>query len=73
MIVFDFLGPRFPPVGHAYDRKYIVKMKEIAKNRNLELREGVYCGLGKYFVCYLYILNEINLFFRSQVDPVMKQ
>lgn len=42
-----FSGPRFPPVGHAYDREYLSKVKQIAKNQNLELREGVYCGLGK--------------------------
>ena len=45
--ISNFSGPRFPPVGHAYDREYLSKVKQIAKNQNLELREGVYCGLGK--------------------------
>ncbi|CAF3930436.1 unnamed protein product [Rotaria sp. Silwood2] len=39
-------GPRFPPVGHAYDREYLLEMKRIARKYNLQLREGVYCGLG---------------------------
>ncbi|CAF1647132.1 unnamed protein product [Rotaria magnacalcarata] len=52
------IGPRFPPVGHAYDRQYIMKMKEIAAKYNLQLREGVYCGLGG--PCYETIA-EINM------------
>lgn len=51
-------GTRFPPVGHAYDRQYVSKIKEIAKKQNLELREGVYCGLGG--PCYETIA-EINM------------
>ncbi len=30
-------------------------MKQIAKNHNLKLREGVYCGLGRYSFKYLFI------------------
>ncbi|CAF5201409.1 unnamed protein product, partial [Rotaria magnacalcarata] len=51
-------GPRFPPVGHAYDRQYSSQMKQIASKHNLELREGVYCGLGG--PCYETIA-EINM------------
>ena len=45
-------------MGHAYDRQYVSKIKEIAKKQNLELREGVYCGLGG--PCYETIA-EINM------------
>jgi len=41
------IGPRFPPVGHAYDRQYLSQMKQVAHKHNIELREGVYCALGK--------------------------
>ncbi|CAF1062062.1 unnamed protein product [Rotaria sordida] len=51
-------GPRFPPVGHAYDREYLLEMKKIANKNNLQLREGVYCGLGG--PCYETIA-EINM------------
>ncbi|CAF3178313.1 unnamed protein product [Rotaria sp. Silwood2] len=51
-------GPRFPPVGHAYDRQYLSQMKHVAKKHNLELREGIYCGLGG--PCYETIA-EINM------------
>jgi purine nucleoside phosphorylase len=44
----SFKGPRFPPVGHAYDRQYASQMKQIAQKNNLELREGVYCALGTF-------------------------
>lgn len=45
-------------MGHAYDRQYVSKMKEIAKRHDLQLREGVYCGLGG--PCYETIA-EINM------------
>ncbi|CAF1211894.1 unnamed protein product [Rotaria sp. Silwood1] len=51
-------GPRFPPVGHAYDRQYLSQMKQVAKKHNLDLREGIYCGLGG--PCYETIA-EINM------------
>ncbi|CAF1091713.1 unnamed protein product [Rotaria sp. Silwood1] len=51
-------GPRFPPVGRAYDRQYVSLMKQVAKKHNLELHEGVYCGLGG--PCYETIA-EINM------------
>ena len=41
-----FRGPRFPPVGQAYDRRYLSQMKQVAATHDLELREGVYSGLG---------------------------
>jgi purine-nucleoside phosphorylase len=51
-------GPRFPPVGHAYDRQYSSQMKQVANKHNIELREGIYCALGG--PCYETIA-EINL------------
>lgn len=40
-------GPRFPPVSQAYDREYLSVMKEVAKKHNLDLAQGIYCGLGR--------------------------
>lgn len=51
-------GARFPAVGQAYDREYLSIMKDVAKKHNLELREGLYCGLGG--PCYETIA-EINM------------
>ncbi|CAF0975806.1 unnamed protein product, partial [Didymodactylos carnosus] len=42
----NFAGPRFPPVGHAYDREYVTLMKQVAIKHGHELREGIYSGLG---------------------------
>jgi len=38
-------GPRFVNMSEPYDRKMIVKAKELAKEHNLEVFEGVYLGL----------------------------
>ena len=35
-------GPRFPSMHEAYDRKLIAKAKEIAKNKGIDVAEGVY-------------------------------
>ena len=58
-----FPGPRFPPVGHASDRAYLLKMKEVAKKHNFDLREGVYCGLGISNCFLLMFLVEISTYF----------
>lgn len=39
----DEFGTRFPDMSNAYDKDLRVKVKEIAKNLNIELQEGVYC------------------------------
>ena len=57
-----FTEPRFPPVGHAYDRAYLLKMKEVAKKHNVDLREGVYCGLGISNCFLLMFLVEISTY-----------
>ncbi len=41
----ETLGPRFPDMGEAYNRGYISLAKEIAKENNIKVREGVYAGL----------------------------
>lgn len=38
----DTLGPRFPDMSNAYDRKLRGKAKEIAAHENIPLAEGVY-------------------------------
>ena len=37
-------GPRFPDMHEAYDHKLINKAKEIAKEKNIKIRSGVYVG-----------------------------
>jgi hypothetical protein len=61
-----FQGPRFPPVGHAYDRQYSSQMKQVANQHHIELREGIYCGLGneRYYYFPRTTLNEFFSFFR---------
>jgi len=39
------LGPRFPDMSEAYDKKLIAKAKDIAKRNNIKVSEGVYVGL----------------------------
>jgi len=39
------LGPRFPDMSAAYDKKLIAKAQEIAKRNNIKVSEGVYVGL----------------------------
>ena len=42
---FFELGPRFPDMSSAYNKEYIVLAKQIAKENNIKLSEGVYAGL----------------------------
>ncbi|MEO6718873.1 MAG: purine-nucleoside phosphorylase [Ferruginibacter sp.] len=41
----DELGPRFPDMSEPYKKDLIVKAKAIAAIANIELKEGVYCGV----------------------------
>lgn len=41
----DQLGPRFPDMSEAYDKKQIAMAKEIAASNNIRVAEGVYAGL----------------------------
>ncbi|MCQ2974052.1 MAG: purine-nucleoside phosphorylase [Bacteroidales bacterium] len=41
----DELGPRFPEMSCAYDRKYIKLAFEIAEETNIHLQQGVYMGV----------------------------
>src|SRR5450432_1960007 len=38
-------GPRFPDMSEPYKKYLITKAKEVAKENNIELREGVYVGV----------------------------
>jgi purine-nucleoside phosphorylase len=42
----DELGPRFPDMSQAYDRELMRLARQAAAEQNIELREGVYCGLS---------------------------
>ena len=39
------LGPRFPDMSEAYDKKLIAKAVEIAKSNNIKVSQGIYAGL----------------------------
>ena len=39
-------GPRFPPVNHLYKKQLRDVFKQIGKDLNIELKEGVYVSLG---------------------------
>jgi len=41
---YDELGPRFPDMSEAYDRKLMKLTAEIAKQHNIKLQHGVYVG-----------------------------
>lgn len=41
----DELGPRFPDMSEPYKKDLINKAKKIAGSKNIELKEGVYCGV----------------------------
>jgi len=40
------LGPRFPDMSDAYDKRMIELAKEIAAKNNIKVQEGVYAGLS---------------------------
>ena len=42
----DELGPRFPDMSQAYDRELMGIARQVASKENIQLREGVYCGLS---------------------------
>ena len=42
----DELGPRFPDMSQAYDRKLSTIARQAAKEGKIDLREGVYAGLS---------------------------
>lgn len=42
----DELGPRFPDMSQAYDRKLMEAARQVAGKENISLREGVYCALS---------------------------
>jgi purine-nucleoside phosphorylase len=42
----DELGPRFPDMSQAYDRKLMELARQVASEENISLREGVYCALS---------------------------
>lgn len=42
----DELGPRFPDMSQAYDRKLMALARQVASSENVPLREGVYCALS---------------------------
>ncbi len=41
----DALGTRFPDMSEPYNKTLISKVKLIAAEKNIDLREGVYCGV----------------------------
>jgi len=42
----DEIGPRFPDMSRPYDREWIEKVREIAKQKGIQLHEGVYVCLS---------------------------
>jgi purine-nucleoside phosphorylase len=42
----DELGPRFPDMSQAYDRRLMELARQAAARENIQLREGVYCALS---------------------------
>lgn len=42
----DELGPRFPDMSQAYDRKLMDLARQVASTENIPLHEGVYCALS---------------------------
>jgi purine-nucleoside phosphorylase len=39
------LGPRFPDMSEPYKKEFIKKAKAIAASMNIDVKEGVYCGV----------------------------
>lgn len=42
----ESLGPRFPDMSESYKKEYVQLAKEIAKENNIKVSEGVYAGLS---------------------------
>lgn len=42
----DDLGPRFPDMSQAYDRKLIQMARDVASEKGIHMQEGVYAGLA---------------------------
>jgi purine-nucleoside phosphorylase len=42
----DEIGPRFPDMSQPYDRSYCDLARQVARDNNITLREGVYAGLS---------------------------
>lgn len=42
----DELGPRFPDMSQAYDRKLMALARQVASIEDIPMREGVYCALS---------------------------
>lgn len=42
----DELGPRFPDMSQAYDRRLMALARQVAAAESIPLREGVYCALS---------------------------
>jgi xanthosine phosphorylase len=40
----DSIGPRFPPMGNAYDPELLEQLRAAARERGIALAEGVYAG-----------------------------
>ena len=41
----DLLGPRFPDMSEPYNKSLIKKVHLLAAEKNIDLKEGVYCGV----------------------------
>jgi purine-nucleoside phosphorylase len=39
------MGPRFPDMSHAYDRRLAAALRDVAREARIPLREGIYAGL----------------------------
>jgi purine-nucleoside phosphorylase len=39
-------GVRFPDMSHAYDRRWVATARQVAREKVIDLKEGVYAGLG---------------------------
>jgi xanthosine phosphorylase len=40
----DSIGPRFPPMGNAYDPELLAELRAAAREQGIALAEGVYTG-----------------------------